>query len=189
MRALRDFNTPKIVTDDMPIFMGLIGDLFPALKVPRKRDMDFEETVKKSVIVSLFFTKPSVRRKYSTVECTFILSFYSGMHFHSTFPCCSITWYLAWSRAHEVWRRLEPFYHLIINVTNWISPTRWPIVDIWGLGRVFSGFILPSLLRSRDTTLCFSALRWAGPHYELVKTCKGHNKKLRINSFVSSVQA
>ena len=52
MRALRDFNTPKIVTDDVPIFMGLIGDLFPALNVPRKRDMDFEATVKKSVIVS-----------------------------------------------------------------------------------------------------------------------------------------
>ncbi|XP_064397591.1 dynein beta chain, ciliary-like isoform X3 [Halichondria panicea] len=50
MRALRDFNTPKIVTDDVTIFMGLIGDLFPALNVPRKRDMDFEETVKKSVI-------------------------------------------------------------------------------------------------------------------------------------------
>lgn len=25
MRALRDFNTPKIVTDDVPVFMGLIG--------------------------------------------------------------------------------------------------------------------------------------------------------------------
>merc|ERR1712004_584558 len=25
MRALRDFNIPKIVTDDMPVFMGLIG--------------------------------------------------------------------------------------------------------------------------------------------------------------------
>ena len=37
IRALRDFNTPKIVTDDIPIFMGLIGDLFPALDVPRKR--------------------------------------------------------------------------------------------------------------------------------------------------------
>jgi dynein heavy chain len=37
MRALRDFNTPKIVTDDTPVFMGLIGDLFPALDVPRKR--------------------------------------------------------------------------------------------------------------------------------------------------------
>lgn len=51
MRALRDFNTPKIVTDDVPIFMGLIGDLFPALDVPRKRDMDFEACVKRSVLV------------------------------------------------------------------------------------------------------------------------------------------
>jgi len=37
IRALRDFNTPKIVTDDLPIFMGLIQDLFPSLDVPRKR--------------------------------------------------------------------------------------------------------------------------------------------------------
>ena len=51
MRALRDFNLPKIVTDDVTIIMGLIGDLFPALDVPRKRDMDFEECVKKSVLV------------------------------------------------------------------------------------------------------------------------------------------
>ncbi|XP_069510616.1 dynein axonemal heavy chain 9 [Ambystoma mexicanum] len=50
MRALRDFNIPKIVTDDMPIFMGLIGDLFPALDVPRKRDLDFETFVKKAVL-------------------------------------------------------------------------------------------------------------------------------------------
>ena len=51
MRALRDFNLPKIVTDDVTIIMGLIGDLFPALNVPRKRDMEFEEHVKKSVVV------------------------------------------------------------------------------------------------------------------------------------------
>lgn len=50
MRALRDFNIPKIVTDDMPVFMGLIGDLFPALDVPRKRDLDFEKQVKLSVL-------------------------------------------------------------------------------------------------------------------------------------------
>lgn len=43
MRALRDFNIPKIVTDDLPVFMGLIGDLFPALDVPRKRDPNFEK--------------------------------------------------------------------------------------------------------------------------------------------------
>ena len=56
MRALRDFNLPKIVTDDVPIIMGLIGDLFPALNVPRKRDMDFEEYVKKSILVSATYT-------------------------------------------------------------------------------------------------------------------------------------
>ena len=49
MRALRDFNIPKIVTDDMPVFMGLIGDLFPALDVPRKRDNAFEEHIKQAI--------------------------------------------------------------------------------------------------------------------------------------------
>ena len=50
MRALRDFNIPKIVTDDLPVFMGLIGDLFPALDVPRKRDPDFEKVIKNAVL-------------------------------------------------------------------------------------------------------------------------------------------
>lgn len=50
MRALRDFNIPKIITDDMQIFMGLIGDLFPALDVPRKRDFDFEKQVRQAAI-------------------------------------------------------------------------------------------------------------------------------------------
>nr|XP_025719696.1 dynein heavy chain 9, axonemal [Callorhinus ursinus] len=50
MRSLRDFNIPKIVTDDIPVFMGLIGDLFPALDVPRRRDLDFEALVRKAVV-------------------------------------------------------------------------------------------------------------------------------------------
>lgn len=50
MRALRDFNIPKIVTDDLPVFMGLIGDLFPALNVPRKRDMNFEKLIRQATL-------------------------------------------------------------------------------------------------------------------------------------------
>lgn len=50
MRALRDFNIPKIISDDVPVFMGLIGDLFPSLDVPRKRDQDFEKTVKQAAV-------------------------------------------------------------------------------------------------------------------------------------------
>jgi dynein heavy chain len=45
MRALRDFNTPKIVADDLKIFMGLLGDLFPGIDPPRKRDSDFEAVI------------------------------------------------------------------------------------------------------------------------------------------------
>ncbi|NXN96056.1 DYH9 protein, partial [Rhinopomastus cyanomelas] len=50
MRSLRDFNIPKIVSDDVPVFMGLIGDLFPVLDVPRKRDLNFESSVRQAVL-------------------------------------------------------------------------------------------------------------------------------------------
>ncbi|NXF09729.1 DYH9 protein, partial [Smithornis capensis] len=50
MRSLRDFNIPKIVTDDVPVFLGLVGDLFPALDVPRKRDLNFEASVRQAVL-------------------------------------------------------------------------------------------------------------------------------------------
>uniref|UniRef100_A0A6I8PBB0 Dynein axonemal heavy chain 17 n=1 Tax=Ornithorhynchus anatinus TaxID=9258 RepID=A0A6I8PBB0_ORNAN len=50
MRSLRDFNIPKIVTDDLPVFLGLVGDLFPSLDVPRNRDLDFEACVKQAVL-------------------------------------------------------------------------------------------------------------------------------------------
>ncbi|KAM8838403.1 dynein axonemal heavy chain 11 [Synchiropus picturatus] len=49
MRALRDFNLPKIVTTDVPIFLGLISDLFPQLDVPRKKDPVLENAVRQSV--------------------------------------------------------------------------------------------------------------------------------------------
>ena len=37
MRALRDFNTPKIVQQDEVVFFGLLRDLFPDFNPPRKK--------------------------------------------------------------------------------------------------------------------------------------------------------
>jgi dynein heavy chain len=45
MRALRDFNTPKIVQQDLGIFFGLLGDLFPNINIERKQDMAFEKVI------------------------------------------------------------------------------------------------------------------------------------------------
>ncbi|XP_068180103.1 dynein axonemal heavy chain 11 [Antennarius striatus] len=50
MRAMRDFNMPKIVTDDVTIFLGLLGDLFPGLEVERERDTEFEKAVRKTTV-------------------------------------------------------------------------------------------------------------------------------------------
>uniref|UniRef100_H3G776 AAA+ ATPase domain-containing protein n=1 Tax=Phytophthora ramorum TaxID=164328 RepID=H3G776_PHYRM len=45
MRSLRDFNLPKIVKQDLLIFTGLLGDLFPNLNLPRKIDEVMEKYV------------------------------------------------------------------------------------------------------------------------------------------------
>ena len=45
MRALRDFNLPKIAFADLDIFAGLLGDLFPGINIPRKRDIKFEKII------------------------------------------------------------------------------------------------------------------------------------------------
>ncbi|KAM6995333.1 dynein axonemal heavy chain 11 [Tautogolabrus adspersus] len=50
MRALRDFNMPKVVTEDVTIFLGLLGDLFPGLEVERERDFEFEKTLRKTTL-------------------------------------------------------------------------------------------------------------------------------------------
>ena len=49
MRALIDFNLPKIAFADLDIFFGLLGDLFPKIEIPRKRDMEFETVIEQCV--------------------------------------------------------------------------------------------------------------------------------------------
>ncbi|KAL0172597.1 hypothetical protein M9458_032908, partial [Cirrhinus mrigala] len=48
MQALRDFNMPKIVSEDVPVFLGLIRDLFPGLEVERRTDAEFERIVRQT---------------------------------------------------------------------------------------------------------------------------------------------
>jgi dynein heavy chain len=45
MRALRDMNMPKFVFDDVPLFYGLIQDLFPGLRADRVGYEDLKERI------------------------------------------------------------------------------------------------------------------------------------------------
>ncbi|KAL7443397.1 hypothetical protein ACHAXH_005661 [Discostella pseudostelligera] len=45
MRALRDFNTPKMPIHDIPIFLRLVNDLFPGLTVETKVDDDLKAKI------------------------------------------------------------------------------------------------------------------------------------------------
>ena len=50
MRALRDMNTPKFIFEDVPLFMGLIADLFPGLDCPRVKYQSFNEACQKDLL-------------------------------------------------------------------------------------------------------------------------------------------
>ena len=34
IRAMRDSNVPKFLEQDLPLFMGIVNDLFPSVEVP-----------------------------------------------------------------------------------------------------------------------------------------------------------
>ncbi|CAM9120279.1 unnamed protein product [Sphacelaria rigidula] len=53
MRALRDFNTPKIVSADTPIFLRLIADLFPSMDLAPKVNESLSETCTKVCVDEL----------------------------------------------------------------------------------------------------------------------------------------
>ena len=50
MRALRDMNLPKFVYEDVPLFRGLIADLFPGLDCPRVRYPKFNDAVEQVLV-------------------------------------------------------------------------------------------------------------------------------------------
>ncbi|KAI9144584.1 dynein heavy chain and region D6 of dynein motor-domain-containing protein [Paraphysoderma sedebokerense] len=58
MRALRDINLPKFVFDDVPLFLGLITDLFPGLDCPRVRYPSFNDTVEEMLKDNDFIVVP-----------------------------------------------------------------------------------------------------------------------------------
>ncbi|EGF80533.1 hypothetical protein BATDEDRAFT_25191 [Batrachochytrium dendrobatidis JAM81] len=58
MRALRDMNLPKFVFEDVPLFLGLISDLFPGLDCPRVQYPNFNDAVEEVLKESQYIIVP-----------------------------------------------------------------------------------------------------------------------------------
>jgi dynein heavy chain len=58
MRALRDMNLPKFVFEDVPLFLGLIADLFPGLDCPRVRYPNFNDAVEAVLVDNKYVLLP-----------------------------------------------------------------------------------------------------------------------------------
>lgn len=71
MRALRDMNHPKFVYEDVPLFLGLIRDLFPGMDCPRVGYPDFnaavEEVLRKEEYIVLPYQVDKVVQMYETM--------------------------------------------------------------------------------------------------------------------------
>uniref|UniRef100_A0A3B4UD57 Dynein axonemal heavy chain 10 n=1 Tax=Seriola dumerili TaxID=41447 RepID=A0A3B4UD57_SERDU len=59
MRALRDMNLPKFVFEDVPLFLGLISDLFPGLDCPRVRYPNFNDAVEQNLQENKYVLLPN----------------------------------------------------------------------------------------------------------------------------------
>ena len=68
MRALRDMNLPKFVFEDVPLFLGLIGDLFPGLDCPRVRYPKFNDAVEDILMENKYILLPNQVRSFA-VHC------------------------------------------------------------------------------------------------------------------------
>nr|XP_049701305.1 dynein axonemal heavy chain 10 [Helicoverpa armigera] len=80
MRALRDMNHPKFVFEDVPLFLGLIKDLFPGLECPRVGYPDFNaavtEVLEKDGYIVLAHQVDKVVQLYETMmtrHCTMLV--------------------------------------------------------------------------------------------------------------------
>ncbi|OQR95645.1 dynein heavy chain, partial [Thraustotheca clavata] len=80
LRALRDFNLPKIVVSDEPIFQGLLSDLFPDEQPPRSVNMTLEKHIESSCESLGLWPDPAFRLKVVQLDelltlrhCVFII--------------------------------------------------------------------------------------------------------------------
>lgn len=127
MRCLRDSNAPKFVYEDLPLFTGLIGDLFTGMDCPRVGYEDLKEATKidlenrgfRCTNAKVFENQvDKVIQMYETmiVRHTTMVGFfslYSSLLF--SFIIC---------KCFRLWGRLE------VERVSYLTPLRMPLLRV-----------------------------------------------------------
>lgn len=81
MRALRDMNLPKFVFEDVPLFLGLIGDLFPGLDCPRVRYPKFNDAVEAILMENKYILLPNQVSSVHNYHLEYICMYRVGLNY------------------------------------------------------------------------------------------------------------
>jgi len=116
MRALRDFNLPKIVEEDMVVFMGLIKDLFPAEfdTMPRAQDGGFEALVAEAAVEGQLQAEPYFVQNVVDLQdlldirhCVFVMGA-SGNNKSESWKTLARAWTKGGVRGKTIYRDINP---------------------------------------------------------------------------------
>lgn len=57
IKALRDSNLPKFLSDDADLFLAILADLFPNIEIPDDPHGIFEETIVSVIVTHIYKRK------------------------------------------------------------------------------------------------------------------------------------
>ncbi|CAL6039825.1 Outer-arm_dynein beta [Hexamita inflata] len=137
-RALRDSNYPKITKEDLPIFRGLIEDLFPGVVVDRLQDVELETNIAECTKARGLQPEPSFILKVVQLDellpirhSIFILGF------------AAVGKTAVWNVLADTKRKMKPKERLLYQVINPKAVTT----------RELYGYIQPSTREWKDGIL------------------------------------
>jgi dynein heavy chain len=169
MRALRDMNMPKFVKEDVPLFQGLLNDLFPGLDCPRVGHVGLKAAIEET------FEETGMRPKYEEIynlQVDKIMQLYETMLTrHSTMvvgPTCGgksvvlDTLALAQKKAFNTPTKLLPLNPKAIT-TEELYGVLDPATRDWTdglLSKIFREMNAPPRRRSQSIGTSFTTAMW-----------------------------